>query len=92
MPWYLYFALKQLFPTGKRFSFTTLVTVTGVILGVMVLIIVQSVMNGFGAEIRNRIVDYYGDIRIESSRGFIPRAQKILDLAEKNSEVTTATP
>lgn len=92
MPWYFYFALKQLFPTGKRFAFTTLVTVTGVILGVMVLIIVQSVMNGFSAEIRSRIIDYHGDIRIESSRGYIPEGDTILTLATKNPSVTKAIP
>ena len=93
MPWYFYFAFKQLFPTGKRFAFTTLITITGVILGVMVLIIVQSVMNGFSEEIRNRIVDYHGDIRIQdSNRGYIPKAEAILTLAKENPSVTEVTP
>ena len=67
MPWYLYHALKQLFPSGRFFSFFTLMSIVGVMLGVCVLIIVQSVMNGFGEGIRSKIVETYGDIRIQSN-------------------------
>jgi len=67
MPWYLYHALKQLFPSGRFFSFFSLVSITGVMLGVCVLIIVQSVMNGFGEGIRKRLVETDGDIRIRSN-------------------------
>ena len=67
MPWYLYHALKQLFPSGRFFSFFSLVSIMGVMLGVCVLIIVQSVMNGFGEGIRKRLVETEGDIRIHSN-------------------------
>lgn len=67
MPWYLYHALKQLFPSGRFFSFFSLMSIMGVMLGVCVLIIVQSVMNGFGEGIRKRLVDTQGDIRIRSN-------------------------
>lgn len=66
MPWYLYHALKQLFPSGRFFSFFSFVSIVGVMLGVCVLIIVQSVMNGFGEGIRQRLVETEGDIRIRS--------------------------
>ncbi|MEM1223271.1 MAG: ABC transporter permease [Verrucomicrobiota bacterium] len=42
-------------------------SIFGVMLGVCVLIIVQSVMNGFGEGIRSRIVETQGDIRIRSN-------------------------
>ena len=32
MPWYLYLALKQLFPSGKRFPFFTAISILGVAL------------------------------------------------------------
>ena len=67
MPWYLHHALKQLFPSGRLFSFFSLMSIMGVTLGVCVLIIVQSVMNGFGEGIRQRLVETEGDIRIRSS-------------------------
>lgn len=66
MPWYLYHALKQLFPSGRFFSFFTFMSIVGVMLGVCVLIIVQSVMNGFGEGIRSKMVETYGDIRVLS--------------------------
>lgn len=66
MPWYLYIALKQLFPTGKKFSFFSLMSILGVVLGVAVLIIVQSVMNGFGDEFRNKIIASDGEIKVRS--------------------------
>ncbi len=64
MPWYLYLALKQLFPSGRFFSFFAFVSIVGVMLGVTILIIVQSVMNGFGEEIRVKVADFNGDIRV----------------------------
>jgi lipoprotein-releasing system permease protein len=67
MPWYIYHALKQLFPSGRFFSFFSLMSIVGVMLGVCVLVIVQSVMNGFGEGIRSRLVETQGDIRIRSS-------------------------
>lgn len=67
MPWYLYHALKQLFPSGRFFSFFSLMSILGVTLGVWVLILVQSVMNGFGEGIRQRLTETQGDIRIQSS-------------------------
>lgn len=67
MPWYLYHAWKQLFPSGRFASFFSLMSIVGVMLGVCVLIIVQSVMNGFGEGIRERLVKTQGDIRIRSN-------------------------
>ncbi len=93
MPWYLYLALKQLFPSGKLISFFTVVSVCGVTLGVMLLIIVQSVMNGFGEEIRSKIIDTGGHIRLVSGSGDIIRDYgEILDRAEAFAEVKAATP
>jgi lipoprotein-releasing system permease protein len=68
MPWYLYHAWKQLFPSGRFASFFSLMSIVGVMLGVCVLIIVQSVMNGFGEGIRERLVQTQGDIRIRSNK------------------------
>ena len=48
--------LKQLFPTGRWFPFFTAISVMGVSLGVMVLVIVTSVIGGFGHELRRMIV------------------------------------
>ena len=34
MPWYLHLALRQLFPTGRKFPFFTFISTVGVALGV----------------------------------------------------------
>ena len=69
MPWYLYLALKQLFPTGRRFPFFTAISVLGVALGVAVLVISTSVMGGFGHKIREMTVDTQGDVQVRGERG-----------------------
>lgn len=66
MPWYLYLAFKQLFPAGRKVSFFLVLSVVGVSLGVCLLVVVLSVMNGFQKEIREKIVETSGDIRVEA--------------------------
>jgi lipoprotein-releasing system permease protein len=77
MPWYFYLALKQLFPTGRRFPFFTAISVMGVALGVMVLVIVTSVMGGFGYELRRMIVQTEGEVQVKSSQGLIENAGEL---------------
>ncbi|RME72785.1 MAG: ABC transporter permease [Verrucomicrobia bacterium] len=66
MPWPLQIAFRQLFPAGKRLPFFTFVAVVGVMLGVAVLIVVLSVMNGFGNQIRRMVVDTQGHVRVDT--------------------------
>ena len=91
MPWYLYHALKQLFPSGRFFSFFSLMSIMGVMLGVCVLIIVQSVMNGFGEGIRQRLTETQGDIRIRSNE-VIYDWWEVLDTLQAQDEVVAAAP
>ena len=91
MPWYLYLALKQLFPTGRRFPFFTFISVVGVALGVALLVVVTSVMGGFGYEIRRMIVDTEGEIQIKSG-GFITDYADILKKTKAVPGAVAATP
>jgi lipoprotein-releasing system permease protein len=91
MPWYLYLALKQLFPSGRRLSFFTAISVLSVALGVALLIVVLSVMGGFGFEIRHMIVDTQGDVQVRA-RGLIDHPAEVLTLIEKVPGVVAATP
>ena len=90
MPWYLYHALKQLFPSGRFFSFFSLMSIFGVMLGVCVLIIVQSVMNGFGEGIRQRLTETQGDIRIRSSEVVYDWEEVLTTLREQDIVVGAA--
>ena len=91
MPWYLYHALKQLFPTGRFFSFFSLMSIMGVMLGVCVLVIVQSVMNGFGEGIRQRLTETQGDVRIRSNE-VIYDWEAVLDTVLEQDAVIGASP
>ena len=64
MPWYLYLALRQLFPAGRRFPFFTAISILGVTLGVALLVVVTSVMGGFRQEIGRMITDTQGEVEI----------------------------
>lgn len=91
MPWYFYHAWKQLFPSGRFASFFSLMSIVGVMLGVCVLIIVQSVMNGFGEGIRERLVQTQGDIRIRSST-VIYDWETLMEKLQARDEVLSVAP
>ena len=91
MPWYLYLALKQLFPTGKRLSFFTAISILGVALGVATLVVTNSVMGGFGYEIRRMIIDTQGEVQIRA-RSLIDNADGLVDEVGKVPGVVGVTP
>ncbi len=66
MPWPLYLALKQLFPSGRRLPFFTVISVTGVGLGVALMLVTTSVMGGFGHQIKRMIIDTQGEVQIRA--------------------------
>ena len=81
MKWWLYIALKQLFPTGRVVSFFAAVSVLGVALGVLGLFGTQSVMNGFHEQIGEKLRDTTGDIIIrQNGRAMFALDQLIADL------------
>lgn len=91
MPWPLYLALKQLFPTGRRFTFFTTISILGVALGVMALIVCVSVMGGFGREIRRMIVDTQGEVQVRG-RTPIPGSDDVIETVAQALGVTGVTP
>ena len=91
MPWYLYLALKQLFPAGRRVPFFTVISVLGVGLGVTLLMFSTGVMGGFGREIRKMIVDTQGEVQVRAP-GFLAEAEALADALEARPEVAGATP
>lgn len=91
MPWYFYLALKQLFPTGRKFPFFTAISILGVALGVVVLVVVQSVMAGFGYEIRQKIVQTEGEIQV-TARSYIYNYRDTVKRIDAVPGVAAATP
>jgi lipoprotein-releasing system permease protein len=91
VPWYLHLALRQLFPTGRKFPFFTVISTLGVTLGVALLIIVMGVMGGFAYETRHKIVDTEGDVQIKA-RGWIANYPDVIKRVEAVPGVAAATP
>jgi lipoprotein-releasing system permease protein len=70
MSWPFYLALKQLFPSGRRLPFFTLISVLGVGLGVALMLVSTSVMGGFGHQIKAMIIDTQGEVQIRGRGPF----------------------
>jgi len=73
-------------------SFISMMSMIGIALGVMVLITVLSVMNGFDREIKNRVFSMWPPVTVTTMSGFLenwPEAEKII---EKNPSVTAVAP
>lgn len=92
MPWYIYYALKQLFPSKKVISYFSMLSIIGVALGVSVLIIVQSVMNGFGENIRRHLAKTHGDIIIYSSEGLLEDWGDLFKELSSDKGIKTVSP
>ena len=69
LPYEFALALRYLRPKRTFVSIITLICILGVTLGVAVLIIVISVMTGFGIQIRERLIGFNAHVTIESARG-----------------------
>lgn len=87
-------AKRYLLPTkGEGFIFVVAgFSVGAVALGVAALIIVMSVMNGFRAELFDKIVGLNGHAVVQGYEGRLQDWQRIADSARKLPGVTSATP
>ncbi len=91
MSWPFYLALKQLFPSGKRFPFFTAISVLGVGLGVTVLIVSLAIMGGFGQGNRDLIIKTQGEVQVRA-HGLIDDPAALIKQLEAMPEVAAATP
>jgi len=64
LPFELVLALRYLRPKRSFVSIITLISIMGVMLGVAVLIIVISVMSGFDAELREKVLGFTSHIKV----------------------------
>jgi lipoprotein-releasing system permease protein len=87
-------ARRYLLPEkGERFIFIVAgFSVGAVALGVAALIIVMSVMNGFRAELFDKIVGVNGHAVVQGYEGRLAGWQQIADQARKTPGITAATP
>ncbi len=87
-------AKRYLLPgKGERFIFVVAsISFVAVMLGVMALVVVMSVMNGFRADLFDKIVGLNGHAVMQGYSGRLPDWQEILDEARETEGVVSATP
>src|ERR1700744_3667435 len=73
-------------------SFVALMSVLGLALGVAVLIVVLSVMNGFERELRNRILSVTAHATVTGLQGSFPNWPAASSKALQDHEVLAAVP
>jgi len=73
-------------------SFISLISMLGIALGVMALIVVLSVMNGFEKELRERILGVVAHVTIVGEEGGLQDWSKVIDAVADNKDVIGAAP
>ncbi|HAA02602.1 MAG TPA: lipoprotein-releasing system transmembrane subunit LolC, partial [Syntrophobacteraceae bacterium] len=73
-------------------SLVTLISIAGVAVGVMALIVVLAVMNGFQNELRERILGITSHVVVTSLRGSIGGYRDLIGQIQAEPEVVAATP
>ncbi len=91
LPFSLFLALKYLKPKRTFFSVITVISIIGVMLGVAVLIIVISVMNGFNEMWRDKILSFNAHITV-SGYNIIEDPDDLLERISVLEGVTGAAP
>lgn len=93
LPFELEVALRYLRPKRTFVSIITLISVMGVALGVAVLIIVISVMTGFGLELRETILGFSPHLRVvKPGGGLVSEPWKVAEQVSSNKHVTAVAP
>ena len=92
MPFELALALRYLRPKRTFVSVITLISIIGVTLGVAVLIIVMSVMSGFGQQLRERLLDINAHLKVSESGKPLSDYRSIRDLVLANEAVSGSAP
>lgn len=72
-------------------SFISLMAISGLVLGVALLILVMSIMNGFERELRGKILGSIPHIQISKTNG-IDNLSGLIDLIEKDKNVVSTIP
>lgn len=73
-------------------SFIAFISIAGVAMGVFALIVVLSVMNGFGNELRDRTLSMTSHATISGYDGTLRDWPQVIEKASKNPEVVAAAP
>src|SRR5215469_9632569 len=92
LPFELLLALRYLRPRRSFVSIITLISIIGVALGVAVLIIVISVMSGFGHDLREKIIGFTAPIIISGYSRPVDNYEALMRQVSSNRNVTGVSP
>jgi lipoprotein-releasing system permease protein len=97
LPFSYFIALRYLRPKRTFLSLITLISITGVVLGIAVLIVVISVFTGFEREIEAKIIGFDATMVVNANgsgpdSGFITNWRELLKTVEKVPGVVAAAP
>jgi lipoprotein-releasing system permease protein len=77
---------------NRFISFISLISMAGIALGVTVLIVVLSVMNGFQTEVRTRILGVASHLQLTGPNGTVTDWQSVARAASQHPKVVAAAP
>jgi lipoprotein-releasing system permease protein len=92
LPFELFLALRYLRPKRTFVSIITLISVTGVALGVAVLIIVISVMSGYDRELREKILGFDPHIIVTANGTTMTNYSQVAEIISSNKNVRAVSP
>jgi lipoprotein-releasing system permease protein len=90
-PFSLFLALRYLKPKRSFVSVITVISILGVTLGIAVMIIVISVMQGFDTELQQTVLGFEPEVTIQSD-GPMDDWRQIIAIVDKTPGVTAAAP
>ncbi|RYD74762.1 MAG: ABC transporter permease, partial [Verrucomicrobiaceae bacterium] len=90
-PFSLFLALRYLKPKRTFVSIITVFSILGVTLGIMVLIVVMSVMTGFGEELRRKVLGFEAHILVTTD-GVLTDWRELIPILEKTPHVIATAP
>jgi lipoprotein-releasing system permease protein len=91
LPFELFLGLRYLKPKRTFVSVITLISLSGVAIGVWVLIVVIAVMSGFDRELREKLMGMHAHVTVTSG-GLIEHSDKVLQTVLETSRVKAASP
>lgn len=91
LPFELFLGLRYLKPKRTFVSVITLISLSGVAIGVWVLIVVIAVMSGFDRELREKLMGMHAHVTVTSG-GLIEHSDKLLQTILETPRVKAAAP
>lgn len=92
LPFELLLALRYLRPKRTFVSIITLISIIGVMLGVAVLIIVISVMSGFGHDLRQAVFAFNAHLKVQTENGMMENYAMVGSTVASNRNVIGVAP